>query len=126
MSIELSASFLDLDKIAESIVNFFKDEHHIKIIENLKVLGINPQSELKVKLSNSLEGMTFVLTGTLNRNRIEVEELIKSHGGKTSSSVSKKTSFVLAGEAPGSNFDKAQALGVKIINEQEFLEMIGQ
>ena len=70
--------------------------------------------------------MIFVLTGTLNRPRIEVEELIKSHGGKTSSTVSKKTNYVLAGDSPGSKFDKAQALGVKIINEQEFMEMIGQ
>lgn len=112
-------------KIANSIVNFFNNKNNIKIIENLKALGVNPTSSKKEKLSNNLDGMTFVLTGTLNRPRIEVEDLIKSHGGKISSSVSKKTNFVLAGEAPGSKFDKAQTLGIKILTEQEFYELIG-
>ena len=113
------------ERIAKSIVNFFNNPNNKNLIENLKSLGVNPVSEQKVKLSNNLEGMIFVLTGTLKRHRIEVEEIIKSHGGKTSSTVSKKTDYVLAGESPGSKFDKAQALGVKIINEQEFNEMIG-
>ena len=113
------------ERIAESIVNFFKNENNKILIENLKKSGVNPVSAKKEKLSDSLDGKIFVLTGTLNRPRIEVEELIKSHGGKTSSTVSKKTSYVLAGDSPGSKYDKAQALGVKIINEQEFNEMIG-
>ena len=114
------------ERIAKSIVSFFKNSDNIHIINNLKELGVNPITQKKEKISNNLEGMIFVLTGTLNRPRIEVEELIKSHGGKTSSTVSKKTNYVLAGDSPGSKFDKAQALGVKIINEQEFMEMIGQ
>ena len=113
------------DKIASSIVNFFNNKKNTDLIENLKKLGVNPVSEKKEKISDSLDGHTFVLTGTLNRPRIEVEELIKSHGGKTSSTVSKKTSFVLAGDSPGSKLDKALTLGVKVINEQEFMEMIG-
>ena len=113
------------EKIAKSIVNFFNNKNNFDLIEKLKELGVNPHSENKEKLSDILSGYTFVLTGTLNRPRIEVEELIKSHGVKTSSTVSKKTSFVLTGEAPGSKLDKALSLGVKIINEQEFLEMIG-
>ena len=113
------------DKIAKSIVNFFNNKKNIELIDKLKELGVNPKTEKKEKLSNSLEGYTFVLTGTLNRPRIEVENLIKSHGGKTSSTVSKKTSFVLAGDAPGSKYDKALALGVKILNEQDFIKMIG-
>ena len=114
------------ERIADSIINFFKNPKNIKLINNLKELGVNPVSVKKEKLSNNLDGMIFVLTGTLNRPRIEVEELIKSHGGKTSSTVSKKTSYVLAGDSPGSKYDKAQALGVKIINEHEFTEMIGK
>ena len=113
------------DKIAKSIVNFFNNKKNLILIEKLKELGVNPTSEKQEKLSASLEGYTFVLTGTLNRPRIEVENLIKSHGGKTSSTVSKKTSFVLAGESPGSKYDKALALGVKIINEHDFMKMIG-
>ena len=113
------------NKIAESIVNFFNNKNNTEIIENLKELGINPKSSLKDKLSNNLNGMIFVLTGTLNRPRIEVEDLIKAHGGKISSSVSKKTNFVLVGEAPGSKYDKALSLGIQIINEQEFDKMIG-
>lgn len=114
------------DKIAKSIKKFFSNEKNIEVIESLKDLGVSPRAKQKTQISNSLQDKIFVLTGALNRNRIEVEELIKSHGGKTSSSVSKKTSFVLAGEAPGSKLEKAQALGVKVINEQEFLKMIGQ
>lgn len=113
------------EKIASSIVNFFNNQNNVILVENLKQLGINPVSDGNQKLSNVLDGMTFVLTGTLNRPRIEVEDLIKSHGGKTSSSVSKKTSYVLAGDSPGSKYDKALALGVKIISEKEFMEMVG-
>ena len=113
------------DKIAKSIVNFFNNKRNLDLIEKLQESGVNPTSGKKEKLSDSLNGFTFVLTGTLNRNRIEVEDLIKSHGGKISSSVSKKTDFVLAGDAPGSKLDKALALGVKVINEQDFMKMIG-
>ena len=113
------------ERIADSIVNFFNNKNNKNLIENLKVLGVNPISAKKEKLSDNLEGKIFVLTGTLTRHRIKVEELIKSHGGKISSTVSKKTSYVLAGESPGSKYDKAQMLGVKIITEQEFNEMIG-
>lgn len=112
------------EKIAKSIVEFFANKNNVSIIESFKQLGINPISVKKEKMSNSLDGLIFVLTGALNRPRIEVEELIKSHGGKTSSNVSKKTSFVVAGEAAGSKLDKALALGIKVINEQEFNEML--
>ena len=113
------------ERIAKSIVNFFKNENNIAMIENLKKLGVNTVSDKKEQLSDTFSGMTIVLTGTLNRPRIEVEDLIKSHGGKTSSSVTKKTSFVLVGDAPGSKYDKALSLGIKIVSEQEFNEMIG-
>lgn len=110
--------------IAQSIYDFFHEERNVKMIEELKELGVNPVSKVKPK-SDKLAGKTFVLTGTLqNMTRDEASAIIKSHGGKTSSSVSKKTSYVLAGENAGSKLDKAQNLGVIILTENDFLEMI--
>ena len=110
--------------IAQSIYDFFHEERNVKMIEELKELGVNPVSKVKPK-SDKLAGKTFVLTGTLqNMTRDEASAIIKSHGGKTSSSVSKKTSYVLAGENAGSKLDKAQSLGVIILTEDDFLEMI--
>lgn len=112
------------DIIAKSIFDFFHDEENLKMIEELKEIGINPQAKAKPK-SDKLSGKTFVLTGTLqNMTRDEASAIIKSHGGKTSSSVSKKTSYVLAGENAGSKLDKALDLGVIILTEDDFLEMI--
>lgn len=112
------------DIIAQSIYEYFHDENNLKLIDELAQLGINPVEKAKAK-SDKLEGKTFVLTGTLpNMTRDEASDLIKSHGGKTSSSVSKKTSYVLAGENAGSKLDKAQNLGVIILTEKDFLEMI--
>ena len=110
--------------IAKSVYDYFHDEDSLKLVDELISLGINPQAEEIVK-SDKLEGKTFVLTGTLaSMTRDEAADLIKRNGGKTSSSVSKKTSYVLAGENPGSKFDKAQSLGVIILTEEDFLEMI--
>lgn len=110
--------------IAKSVYDYFHNEENLNLIDELISLGINPQAEEIVK-SDKLEGKTFVLTGTLaSMTRDEAADLIKRNGGKTSSSVSKKTSYVLAGENPGSKFDKAQSLGVIILTEEDFLEMI--
>ena len=85
------------------------------------------QGEAKVMAGDGLSGMSFVLTGTLpTLSREQAEGLIQSHGGKVSSSVSKKTSYVLMGDSPGSKADKARELGVAIISEAEFWQMIGQ
>ena len=112
------------DKMAESIYEFFRDEHNLHMIEELKNLGVNPMSKALPK-SDKLKGMTFVLTGTLkDMTRDEASDIIKKLGGKTSSSVSKKTTYVLAGENPGAKLDKAQNLGVIILTEDDFLEMI--
>ena len=112
------------DIIAKSIYEFFHNEKNIKLLDELINLGINPVVKQKPK-SDKLSGKTFVLTGTLeNMTRDEASEIIKSHGGKTSSSVSKKTDFVLAGVNAGSKLDKAQNLGVIILTENDFLEMI--
>ena len=110
--------------MAQSIFDFFHNANNIKLIAELKELGINPTAKVAPK-SDKLTGKTFVLTGTLqNMTRDEASAIIKSHGGKTASSVSKKTSYVLAGENAGSKLDKAQNLGVIILTETQFLEMI--
>lgn len=110
--------------ITQSIFDYFRDENNLKLLNELKEVGVNPVSKVQPK-SDILAGKTFVLTGTLqNMTRDEASAIIKSHGGKTSSSVSKKTSYVLAGENAGSKLDKAQDLGVIILTEKDFLEMI--
>ena len=112
------------DIIAQSIYDYFHNENNLKLLDELKELGINPSAKAS-KVSDKLSGKTFVLTGTLeNMTRDEASEIIKSHGGKTSSSVSKKTDYVLAGTNAGSKLDKAQNLGVIILTENDFLEMI--
>lgn len=109
--------------MAESVVDFFKKDSTKYIISKLQSAGVITGEEKK-EITTEFEGLTFVLTGTLeNMTRDEASDMIKARGGKVSSSVSKKTDFVLAGEAAGSKLTKAQALGVKIINKEEFLEM---
>ena len=83
------------------------------------------QNAQKTVLSNIFEGKSFVITGTLSKPRAEFENIIKTNGGKTSSSVSKNTSFVLAGDSPGSKLLKAEKLGVKILDENEFFILLG-
>ena len=127
-----SASLNDLIKIdgigekaAKSITDFFSNELNVKILEKLKTYGVEPKGSAVEKISNVFEGKTFVITGTLSQPRSFFENKIKSLGGKTSSSVSKKTSYVLAGDNPGSKFDKASSLGVIILNERDF-ELLSQ
>ena len=110
--------------LAESAAEFFALPETAAMLERLKKSGVNMKS-LKEVRDTRFVGMTFVLTGTLpTYTRSEASDIIESFGGKTSSSVSKKTSFVLAGEEAGSKLDKANKLGVKVINEDEFREMI--
>ncbi len=112
--------------IAESVIRFFQNPKNIEIINRLRNYGLNFQKEeSQVNSENLLEGKTFVLTGTLpNYSRGEMKSIIEKYGGKVTSSVSKKTDFVLAGENPGSKYEKAKTLGVKIISEDEFFKMI--
>ena len=111
--------------IAESIYSFFKEEQTIDLINKLKEYGVNMQAIKEEGTDERFAGLTFVLTGTLEKySREEAQEIIEKYGGKTSGSVSKKTSYVLAGEAAGSKLTKAQELGIKIITEQEFEEMV--
>lgn len=110
--------------MAESIVRFFSLEQSVSEINALKEAGLNMNS-LSEKADDRFAGMTFVLTGTLpTYSRSEASAIIEKFSGKTSSSVSKKTTYVLAGEEAGSKLTKARDLGVRIINEAEFNEMI--
>jgi len=110
--------------MAESIYDYLRDKKNRAVIDELLAAGVKPQKP-KAKRSDKLAGKTIVVTGTLeNFTRQQIEEAIKQAGGKPASSVSKKTDFVLAGAEPGSKLDKARKLGVKIINEKQFLEML--
>ncbi len=110
--------------LAESAFEFFSLEDTKIMIEKLKEAGVNTKSKKQVS-DTRFAGLTFVLTGTLpTYSRSDASAIIESFGGKTSSSVSKKTSYVLAGEEAGSKLDKANALGVKVISEEEFNQMI--
>ena len=110
--------------IAQDIYNFFRKSETIQMLAELKELGIEPAPPAQ-NVSDKFKGQTFVLTGTLqNMTRDEASEIIKQMGGKTSSSVSKNTSFVIAGEKAGSKLDKAEKLGVIILTEDDFLNMI--
>ena len=109
---------------ANNIIEFFAQEQTKDIIERLKKLGVNMESLQEESIDNRFEGKVFVLTGALEKySRKEAEDLIEKYGGKTSSSVSKKTSYVLAGEDAGSKLTKAQELGITIITEEEFENM---
>lgn len=110
--------------MAESVVEFFSSDSTKELITKLKEAGVNMKSTNVVE-DTRFSGMTFVLTGTLpSLKRTEASKIIESFGGKTSSSVSKKTTYVLAGEEAGSKLDKANKLGVQVISEEEFKEMI--
>lgn len=114
-------------KVAESIYKYLHNERNIAVIKELRTAGVEPTPTHKVKAKAVLAGKTIVATGELEKfTRQQVEQAIRDAGGKTSSSVSKKTDFVLAGENAGSKLDKALKLGVKVINEKQFLEMLGK
>lgn len=127
----MHASFDDILQIdgfgevmAESVYDFFRNEKSVNLIQSIARSGVNMNC-FSVVNDTRFEGKTFVLTGTLpTLKRSEASKIIESFGGKTSSGVSKKTSYVLAGEEAGSKLDKANALGIEIINETEFMEMI--
>ena len=111
--------------MAESIVQYFSLESSKNLIGELKALGVKMTPSEKKAEGGVFEGKTFVLTGTLpTMSRKEASKIIEDNGGKTSSSVSKKTDYVLAGESAGSKLTKAQSLGITIISEDELLEMI--
>ena len=112
-------------RIAASIREFFAEEKNVKLIERLQAAGLQMTGEKKVR-GTQLAGLTFVLTGTLpTYSRDEAKRRIEDAGGKVSGSVSKKTSYVVAGEEAGSKLDKAHSLGVKVLSEAELMAMLG-
>jgi DNA ligase (NAD+) len=142
---DLSTNFRSLDKlsaasidqlegiegigpnIAASIVDWFNKKKNIELLKKFKSAGVWPIEDIKPSInvqSASLNGLTFVVTGTLDGfSRESIKEFIKEHGGKVTESISKKTNYVLVGENPGSKVDKANAIGVVLINEDQLLEM---
>ena len=107
--------------VAESIRAFFADPASTRLVDALLAAGVQPQSPEKIASGGAFEGMTVVVTGTLEHfSRAEAEEAIRRNGGKAAGSVSKKTSLVVYGEAAGSKLEKARALGVETIDEEEF------
>ena len=111
--------------IANSIYNFFKQEQTKDLIKKLQKSGVNMKL-IQENIDNRFGGKTFVLTGTLEKyTREQAQDLIEKHGGKTSGTVSRKTSYVLAGEEAGSKIKKSQELVITIITEKEFNEIIG-
>ena len=113
--------------VAASITEYFADEENCRFVNRLLEAGVRPQMHAQQDAGTLFEGMTFVLTGTLpTLSRAQAQEMIRKNGGKATGSVSKKTSIVLAGESAGSKLDKARELGVRIIDEAQFLQMIEQ
>jgi DNA ligase (NAD+) len=112
--------------VGQSIHDFFREPGNVKLIEKLRRAGLQWKGEEKPAASSAsgIKGMTWVITGTLSQPREEIAELILAHGGKVSGSVSKKTSYVLAGEEAGSKLEKAKQLGVRVVNEAEFRKML--
>ncbi len=111
--------------MAESVENYFALDSTRELIAQLKELGLEMKPSPQKQSGGKLEGKTFVLTGTLpTMKRSEAAKLIEAHGGKTSSSVSKKTAYVVAGEEAGSKLTKAQTLGIPVLSEEELLQMI--
>lgn len=111
-------------RIAESVASYFADPDNLAYIEKLKAVGVKLTEERQTPVSQELAGKTFVLTGTLSMPRKEAESLIAAGGGKVSSSVSKKTSYVVAGEEAGSKLDKANELGIPVLSEEEFRKLV--
>jgi len=115
--------------IAESIVDWFARPMNQKVLKKLKSVGMWPTggvSNVESQMSDAFAGMTFVVTGTLPTfSRDDAKAFIESHGGKVTDSVSKKTSYLVLGENPGSKFEKAKSLGVKIIGEEELKRLAG-
>ena len=112
-------------KVAESIVQFFSEPRNQELVGRLREAGLQFTYETKRPKGGPLKGLTFVLTGTLpNLSREDAKKLIESAGGKVSGAVSKKTSYLVAGDDPGSKLAKAQELGVKIVDEEQLLDLI--
>ncbi len=109
---------------AESVVEFFGEEDAAELLKKLDAAGVMPQAGTDAKVSDQFAGQIFVFTGSLTMPRDEAEAMVKQRGGRASSSVSKQTSYVVAGDNAGSKLDKAKQLGVKVLTEDEFKGMV--
>lgn len=126
-SLESLAEIEDVGNIiAQNIFDFFRDQENLQEIERLFKLGVKIKEAQTNQKSDILKGKTIVITGTLSRPRADFERMIEAHGGKSSSSVSAKTDFLLLGENAGSKLEKAKSLGIKILSEQDFLKLINE
>jgi len=113
------------ETMANSIVSYFAEPHNEDFVEKLRLAGVNFEEKTDENIDTRFNGMTFVLTGTLTDfTRQEASEIIEKYSGKTSSSVSKKTTYVLAGSDAGSKLEKANTLGIAVISESDFKDMI--
>ncbi len=112
------------EKIAESVYNYFQDSSNLVLIDKLKKLNINMDYLQDEDYKEDFLDKTFVITGTLSKSRDEIRNMIESFGGKVSDSVSKKTDYVIVGENPGSKYEKALKLSIKILKEEDLNEMI--
>ena len=113
------------EKMAKSIYDYFHNEQNLETLDEVLKLGLVLENTYKKEENLKLKGLSFVLTGTLEEfSRDKAQEILKSLGAKTPNSVSKNTDFVVAGANAGSKLTKAQNLGIKILNEQEFKELI--
>lgn len=111
--------------LAQNIVDWFTDDYNRNLIDKMRRFGVKMQAEARQATGNTLEGLSFVLTGALpTLSRDEASDLIKAHGGQVKSSVSKKTSYVLVGDSPGSKAEKAAQLGIQTISEDDLKRMI--
>jgi DNA ligase (NAD+) len=112
--------------VGQSIHDFFREPHNLAVIEKLRKAGLRFEAEPKAAgAAAGFKNTTWVITGTLNEGREEIAELIRARGGKVSGSVSKKTSYLLAGDEAGSKLEKAKKLGVRVLNEGEFRKLLG-
>jgi DNA ligase (NAD+) len=116
------------ERIADSVIEYFADAANIELVNRLRGYGLKFEltKEQLEGASERLQGLTFVITGSFeNHSRNDLKKIIEDNGGKNTGSVSKKTSYVLVGEAAGSKLAKAQELGINIIDENELIEMVG-
>ena len=114
-------------EVAQAVSRFFGMPRHQKLITALKKEGVDPRGEVTHRMSDELAGKAIVVTGTLETmTRDDIQGLIRAHGGRAVNSVSKKTDYVVAGAKAGSKRAKAESLGVPVLTETEFLQMVGQ
>lgn len=115
------------EKVADALADWFADPASLALLERLRAGGVIPTSEVTVERGGSLAGLTLVITGTLTRlGRTEAEALVEACGGRAAGSVSKKTDYLVAGANAGSKLERAAALGVRVIDEEEFLRLAGR